>query len=141
MLRGHVASVGGRAQIVKNGDSVGIHAPPPAAFQTRSARKRVGTHEWSELRSLAMDADAAHEQILAHIRDEYLDDDEEVDTLGGLIFTITGRVPRRGEVVHHDCGLDFEILDADPRRVKRLLIRRAGRTPSIQATSEGESGR
>ena len=67
--------------------------------------------------------------------------DEEVDTLGGLIFTITGRVPRRGEVVHHDCGLDFEILDADPRRVKRLLIRRAGRTPSIQVTSEGESGR
>ena len=67
--------------------------------------------------------------------------DEEVDTLGGLIFAIAGRVPRRGEVLHHECGLDFEILDADPRRVKRLLIRNASRSASTEDTSEGESGR
>jgi CBS domain containing-hemolysin-like protein len=50
-------------------------------------------------------------------------DDEEVDTLGGLVFTLAGRVPRRGEVIAHPGGLEFEVLDADPRRVKRLRVR------------------
>jgi CBS domain containing-hemolysin-like protein len=50
-------------------------------------------------------------------------DGEEVDTLGGLVFTLAGRVPRRGEVIPHPGGLEFEILDADPRRVKRLRVR------------------
>lgn len=49
---------------------------------------------------------------------------DEVDTLGGLVFTIAGRVPTRGELLMHDLsGLEFEILDADPRFVKRLRIR------------------
>ena len=48
---------------------------------------------------------------------------EEVDTLGGLVFTLAGRVPRRGEVIAHPGGLEFEVLDADPRRVKRLRVR------------------
>ncbi len=47
---------------------------------------------------------------------------EEIDTLGGLVFTLAGRVPIRGEVVTHPSGVEFEILDADPRRVKRLHI-------------------
>lgn len=50
-------------------------------------------------------------------------DHEEVDTLGGLVFTLAGRVPRRGEVIPHPGGLEFEVLDADPRRVKRLRVR------------------
>ena len=50
-------------------------------------------------------------------------DDEEVDTLGGLVFTLAGRVPRRGEVIPHPGGLEFEVLDADPRRIKRLRVR------------------
>ncbi|MBV8778633.1 MAG: HlyC/CorC family transporter [Alphaproteobacteria bacterium] len=50
-------------------------------------------------------------------------DHEEVDTLGGLVFTLAGRVPRRGEVIPHPAGLEFEVLDADPRRVKRLRVR------------------
>ena len=50
--------------------------------------------------------------------------DEEVDTLGGLVFSLTGRVPRRGERVRHPKGLEFEIVDADFRRVKRLRVRR-----------------
>ena len=49
---------------------------------------------------------------------------EEVDTLGGLIFFIAGRVPARGEVITHSSGIEFEILEADPRRVKRLRARR-----------------
>jgi magnesium and cobalt transporter len=50
-------------------------------------------------------------------------DDEEVDSLGGLVFVLTGRVPARGEVVPHPSGAEFEILDADPRRIKRLRVR------------------
>ena len=50
-------------------------------------------------------------------------DDEDVDTLGGLVFALAGRVPRRGEVIPHPAGLEFEVLDADPRRIKRLRVR------------------
>jgi hemolysin (HlyC) family protein len=49
-------------------------------------------------------------------------EDEEIDTLGGLVFTIVGRVPARGELVRHHSGVEFEVLDADPRRVKKLKI-------------------
>jgi len=50
-------------------------------------------------------------------------DAEDVDTLGGLVFTLAGRVPKRGEVIVHPDGIEFEVLDADPRRVKRLRVR------------------
>lgn len=50
------------------------------------------------------------------------EEDEEIDTLGGLVFTLVGRVPARGEIVRHGSGLEFEVLDADPRRVKKLKI-------------------
>jgi magnesium and cobalt transporter len=50
--------------------------------------------------------------------------DEEVDTLGGLVFTMLGRIPDVGEVIRHDCGLEIEVTDADARRIKRLLLRR-----------------
>ncbi|MEM6634423.1 MAG: hemolysin family protein [Pseudomonadota bacterium] len=49
--------------------------------------------------------------------------DDEIDTMGGLVFVLTGRVPARGEVVPHPAGPEFEILDADARRVKRLRVR------------------
>ncbi|MTH77462.1 CBS domain-containing protein [Paracoccus aestuariivivens] len=52
-------------------------------------------------------------------------DEEEIDTLGGLIFMLTGRVPVRGEVIPHETGVEFEIIDADPRRVKRVRLRQA----------------
>lgn len=50
-------------------------------------------------------------------------DGEEIDTLGGLVFMLTGRVPVRGEVVKHPEGVEFEVVDADPRRIKRLRVR------------------
>jgi CBS domain containing-hemolysin-like protein len=50
--------------------------------------------------------------------------EEEIDTVAGLVATIAGRVPQRGEVIHHPAGYDFEVLDADPRRLKRLRLRR-----------------
>ena len=51
-------------------------------------------------------------------------DDEEVDTLGGLVFMLTGRVPAKGEIVLHPNGVEFEVVDADPRRIKRLRVTR-----------------
>lgn len=50
-------------------------------------------------------------------------DGEEIDTLGGLVFMLTGHVPSRGEVVTHPNGVEFEVMDADPRRIKRLRVR------------------
>ncbi|WP_394298921.1 transporter associated domain-containing protein [Candidatus Rhodobacter oscarellae] len=51
------------------------------------------------------------------------EDEEEIDTLGGLVFMLSGRVPARGEVIPHPGGTEFEIVDADPRRIKRLRVR------------------
>lgn len=49
-------------------------------------------------------------------------EESDIDTLGGLIFALVGRVPARGELVRHPAGIEFEVLDADPRRVKKLKI-------------------
>ena len=49
---------------------------------------------------------------------------EEIDTIGGLVFALAGRVPIRGELIGHPSGFEFEVLDADPRRIKRLRVRR-----------------
>ncbi|MCE0506998.1 hemolysin family protein [Roseivivax sp. GX 12232] len=53
-------------------------------------------------------------------------DGEEIETLGGLVFVLAGHVPARGEVVPHPAGLEFEVVDADPRRIKRLRVRLPG---------------
>ncbi|OED48953.1 hemolysin family protein [Leisingera sp. S232] len=50
-------------------------------------------------------------------------DEEEIETLGGLVFMLSGRVPARGEVIQHPEGAEFEVMDADPRRIKRLRVR------------------
>ncbi len=59
-------------------------------------------------------------EIGLRLSDEDMDD--EIDTLGGLIFMLSGRVPVRGEVVKHASGAEFEIVDADPRRIKRVRV-------------------
>ena len=53
--------------------------------------------------------------------------DVEVDSLGGLVVWLLGRVPQRGEIIAHPAGYEFEVLEADPRKVKRLRIRRGDR--------------
>ncbi len=63
------------------------------------------------------------------------DQEEEIDTVGGLVSTLAGRVPQRGEVIAHPAGFDFEITDADPRRVKRLRVRRAAALDARPAES------
>lgn len=53
--------------------------------------------------------------------------EEEIDTLGGLIFMLAGRVPCAGEVIADESGAEFEIVEAGPRRIKRVRLRIAGR--------------
>ena len=48
--------------------------------------------------------------------------EEDIDTIGGLVFALAGRIPARGERVHHPSGIEFEVLDADPRLIKKLRI-------------------
>jgi CBS domain containing-hemolysin-like protein len=54
------------------------------------------------------------------------EEEEDIDTLGGLVFSLVGRVPARGELIRHPAGLEFEVLDADPRRVKKLRVHSPG---------------
>ena len=54
------------------------------------------------------------------------DDDEDIDTVGGLVFLRIGRVPARGEIIRHESGVEFEVIDADARRIKRLRVRLPG---------------
>lgn len=49
-------------------------------------------------------------------------DEEDIDTLGGLVFMLSGQVPGRGEIVTHPLGVEFEVIDADARRIKRLRV-------------------
>ena len=57
----------------------------------------------------------------------------DIDTVGGLVFTLAGRVPATGELVSHSSGIEFRVLDADPRRIRRLRVRRPGAQPQRQA--------
>ncbi|PPR10764.1 MAG: Hemolysin C [Alphaproteobacteria bacterium MarineAlpha11_Bin1] len=50
------------------------------------------------------------------------DRDEDIDTMGGLVFYLAGRVPGRGEIIRYASGVEFEILEADPRRIRRLRV-------------------
>ena len=78
-------------------------------------------------------ADARFEvETLEAITGPLLDDDErdEIDTLGGLVFSLAGRVPGHGEVVRHRAGVQFEILEGDPRRITLLKLRGLPRVAS-----------
>ncbi|MFP3921179.1 MAG: hemolysin family protein [Dichotomicrobium sp.] len=73
--------------------------------------------------------------------------EDEVDTLGGLVFTLLGRVPLRGELIPHPSGIEFEVLEADPRRIKKLKVhlgksgeaRRARRVADAPQTTDNAS--
>ena len=77
------------------------------------------------------DARVTLEQFAAQVEDMVLpqEQEEHAETLGGLVFTLAGRVPARGELITHPAGLQFEVIDADPRRIKRLRIHRVPSTP------------
>lgn len=84
------------------------------------------TPDLVELANGALEADARYpvEDLERRLGIPLVSDEseEEIDTLGGLVFALVGRVPQRGELIRHASGLCFEILEADPRRIKRLKI-------------------
>jgi CBS domain containing-hemolysin-like protein len=61
--------------------------------------------------------------------------EQDIDTLGGLLFALTGHVPTRGESIAHPSGIVFEVMEADPRRVRRLRVRNL--PPRPQPENEG----
>ena len=66
--------------------------------------------------------------------------EEDIETIGGLLVSIAGRVPLRGELIAHPTGLEFEVLDSDPRRVKRVRISGvANLTKPASGTAESSS--
>ena len=63
--------------------------------------------------------------------------DADIHTVGGLVFTLAGRVPAKGEVVSHPSGIEFRVLDADPRHIRRVRVRRpAAEGAPAQAAAE-----
>lgn len=68
------------------------------------------------------------------------EDEDDVDTLGGLVFQLAGRVPQRGEIIPHPAGLEFEVMEADPRRLRRLLVcRRSKNAPRSKSSDRKKS--
>lgn len=73
---------------------------------------------------LICDARTPVEDLEKHLKIDLVSDEQEedIDTLGGVVFSIAGRIPARGELVAHPSGIEFEVLDADPRRIKKLRV-------------------
>lgn len=85
--------------------------------------------------TLTADARVALEDFEDRFGTVFSDEDkEDTDTLGGLVFRLAGRVPLRGELISHASGLEFEVVDADPRHIRRLRVRNL---PQTTATVEG----
>ena len=76
--------------------------------------------------ALDVDARLSVEAFQVRVGDVLTEDEREadIDTVGGLVFTLAGRVPSRGEVVSHPSGLEFRILESDARRIRRVRVRR-----------------
>jgi CBS domain containing-hemolysin-like protein len=84
------------------------------------------------------DARVPIEEVEALLKQPLLaeEEGEEADTLGGLIFAMLGRVPARGELVRHPSGVEFEVAESDPRRVKRIRIHTAPGNGSASPEAE-----
>lgn len=81
------------------------------------------------------------DELEAHLGMKLLeaDDEGEIDTVGGLVMAHLGRVPVKGEFIAHESGIELEVLDADPRRIKRLRIHRP-RPAATEGTNGGGAG-
>ncbi len=65
-------------------------------------------------------------EVYNYVRGDLLpeDRDEDIDTLGGVVVSLAGRVPQRGEIITHPSGVAFEVIDADARRIRRVRVRK-----------------
>lgn len=82
-----------------------------------------------------MPIEELEERLGCELRGEI--EEENVDTLAGLVFALVGRVPQRGELITHPSGIEFEVLDADPRRLRRLKVRVQPRPDAGEARVQG----
>jgi magnesium and cobalt transporter len=69
-----------------------------------------------------MDLDDFKTQTGHDFRMEDGEDAPDIDSLGGLVVSLLGRVPQRGEIISHPDGSEFQVLEADPRRVRKLRV-------------------
>lgn len=83
-------------------------------------KKYIEKPDGSVLVDARLDIESFEDRFGAVLTEE---EREQNDTLGGLLFFMAGRVPLRGEVLTHSSGLVFEVVDADPRRINKLIIR------------------
>jgi CBS domain containing-hemolysin-like protein len=106
------------------GDISDEHDEVPASFMVE---RPDGTME--------LDARTPVEDFEARLGPVLTEEEREadIDTVGGLVFTLAGRVPARGELVSHPSGLEFRVLEADARRIRRLRVRRPDSEGSLQA--------
>ncbi|MGB7432139.1 MAG: hemolysin family protein [Ahrensia sp.] len=93
--------------------------------------------------TLRMDARVELNEIANHMPAGFIEKahaiDDEVDSIGGLVFSMLGRVPLRGEVVHGLAGLEIEVCEADPRRIRSVIIKQVKAPARMRAKSK-ESG-
>ena len=61
---------------------------------------------------------------------------QDIDTVGGLVSNLAGRVPTKGELISHPSGLEFQVLEADPRRIRRLRVRRPAEDAAAAQAAE-----
>ncbi|MEZ5826614.1 MAG: hemolysin family protein [Geminicoccaceae bacterium] len=104
------------------------HAPPEPG-------QLVDAADGSFEADARLDIDELEERLGLSLLEE--DDRDEVDTLAGVIFTLVDRVPEAGETVEHPAGPVFEILEADPRRIKRVRVI-PGSSPAPSDNPSGE---
>ncbi len=88
--------------------------------------------------SLDLDARMPVEEFEARLGTVLTEDEREadIDTVGGLVFTLAGRVPARGEVLSHPSGFEFRVLDVDARRIRRVRVRRTPAPEAVRAAGE-----
>lgn len=85
------------------------------------------------------DARAPLEELEAALGRELAPEDmeEDIDTVAGLVVALAGRVPQRGEVIAHPDGYEFEVVEADPRRVRRVRVRGGPAPEAADAAGHG----
>ncbi|MBL4875120.1 MAG: HlyC/CorC family transporter [Cohaesibacteraceae bacterium] len=98
--------------------------------------------EKTEDNSFVADARVPLEELKKELGADFVlqDIDEDIETLGGLLFSLIGRVPVRGELITAFSSFEFEILDADPRRIKKLRIRKKDARRMVSRSRQDKTG-
>ena len=91
--------------------------------------------------SLIADGRAPLEELEVRLGRELVpsEREEDIESVGGLLFSLVGRVPLRGEIIPHPSGMEFEVLDSDRRRVKRVRVAPVRASPA-EARGTPDSG-